>query len=253
MLTADYSILVNLHFITQAIIGKVQLLYGLAANATVNQNSDDTFAIFMIIAQDYQFTRQIRWAQADLMKHVIQRFNPKAVGALQRVWREHPDVIGFNQPLSVWRPSDGWPMSNQSTAENTESDNGSQTMTPNRLPCRYWATTRTVSHGVGVLRLRFGPSGLSHGRTVTPRGESVWVPSSTAHQFAGTVGAHAADSPHNIECWAALVMVRQPGSGRFFDWPSGRIGVTRTPSLLVSCSSDVSTTSIRFRIRLMVR
>ncbi|MCV7069443.1 hypothetical protein MJO55_23615 [Mycolicibacterium rufum] len=124
MLTADYSILVNLHFITQAIIGKVQLLYGLAANATVNQNSDDTFAIFMIIAQDYQFTRQIRWAQADLMKHVIQRFNPKAVGALQRVWREHPDVIGFNQPLSVWRPSDGWPMSNQSTAENTESDNG---------------------------------------------------------------------------------------------------------------------------------
>jgi predicted acyl esterase len=72
-------------------------------------NNEYTFAVIMAIAQDYQFTRQIRVSQADLMMHVIQRFNPAAVRELGRVYREHPDVIGFNRPTSIWRPSDGWP------------------------------------------------------------------------------------------------------------------------------------------------
>lgn len=130
MLTADYSILVNLHFITQAIIGKIQILYGLAANATMGRSTEDenyTFAIIMAIAQDYQFTRQIRVAQTDLMRYVIQRFNPAAVPALARVYSDHPDVIGFNRPTSIWRPSDGWPPTAkpQSTAEEAEPPNGS--------------------------------------------------------------------------------------------------------------------------------
>lgn len=115
MLTADYSVLVNVHFIMEAIRGKIQGLYALSqmANSSAVASPYESaggepyyLAAMMAMMQDHQYTRQIVWSRTDLMSHIIQRFNPAAVGALQRVYREHPDVIGHLQPTNILRPED---------------------------------------------------------------------------------------------------------------------------------------------------
>ncbi|TQR85671.1 hypothetical protein D8S82_15145 [Mycobacterium hodleri] len=115
MLTADYSVLVNVHFITQAIYGKVQGLYALlekakrSAGASPHESTGREpyyLTAMMAMMQDYQYTRQIVWSRTDLMAHIIRRFNPAAVGALERVYREHPDVIGDLQPTNIMTRED---------------------------------------------------------------------------------------------------------------------------------------------------
>lgn len=115
MLTADYSVLVNVHFVMEAIRGKIQGLYALSEKAKTStgespyESTDGEpyyLAAMMAMMQDYQYTRQIVWARTDLMAHIIRRFNPAAVGALERVYREHPDVVGHLQPTNILRPED---------------------------------------------------------------------------------------------------------------------------------------------------
>lgn len=128
MLTADYTVLANIHLITQGINGKVQNLYALLGNASKHANltSDEKandneylMSAVLAIAQDYQYTRQIAVSRADLMAYVIRRFNPAAVGALARVYQEFPDVIGNLQPTSIFRPQ---PQSQPAGAEPQPSD-----------------------------------------------------------------------------------------------------------------------------------
>ncbi|WP_131832406.1 hypothetical protein [Mycobacteroides abscessus] len=131
MLTADYTVLANVHLITQAIVGKIQNLYELLnkvsryAKLTPDEReSEDEFimSVTFAVAQDYQYTRQIRVSRSDLMAHIIQRFNPAAVEALARVHREYPDVIGGLQPTNIWGPPQpqSQPSATQPADENTE-------------------------------------------------------------------------------------------------------------------------------------
>ena len=127
MLTSEYSVLVNMHLITQALIGKIQNLYAMPEKVRKNANSpagdcSNFFPVFLAIAQDYQYTRQINVSRADLMAYVIRRFNPAAVGALVRVHREFPDVIGNLQPTGIFEAPQAPQAATGESPSNAESD-----------------------------------------------------------------------------------------------------------------------------------
>ncbi len=111
MLTADEIIVTNMHFITQAIIGKRQNLNKLIDTLHVNANRtpdeeqrDFLGAMILAPAQDHQYNRQITASRGDLINHVIASFNPAAVRTAARVIRNYPDVLQQLQPTSVIVP-----------------------------------------------------------------------------------------------------------------------------------------------------
>lgn len=114
MLTADETVLTNIHFITQSIIGKRQnlnkLIDALHANAIrtpdeqQREQRDFFGAVFLAPLQDYQYNRQITSARVDLINHVIASFNPAAVGTVARVMRNYPDVLEALQPNVIVPP-----------------------------------------------------------------------------------------------------------------------------------------------------
>ena len=114
MLTADQIILTNIHLITQAIIGKRQLLINLITTVQIHfnrtpdeqQQEHQNFVLTVLFApaQDYQYTRQITASRGDITNYIIARFNPAALGTAARVFRNYPDVLGALGPTSVIIP-----------------------------------------------------------------------------------------------------------------------------------------------------
>jgi hypothetical protein len=114
MLTADEVIVTNMHFITQAIVGKRQILMNLIntvqihANRTPDEQQQEhqnyVLAVLFAPMQDHQYTRQITASRGDITNYIIARFNPAAFGTATRVIRNYPDVLGSLQPMSVIIP-----------------------------------------------------------------------------------------------------------------------------------------------------
>ncbi|MUL46484.1 hypothetical protein FZI85_07870 [Mycobacterium sp. CBMA293] len=137
MLTADEGVLANMHFITQAIVGKTQNLNSLidTIHTYAKQTPDEqrqerlnyTFASVLAAAQDYQYTRQINASRSDLINHVMGRFNPAAVETVARVNRKYPNVLQELQPMSIIRPQpQSQPMGAEPTGHVTgQNQNGS--------------------------------------------------------------------------------------------------------------------------------
>jgi hypothetical protein len=115
MLNSDETVLTNIHFITQAIIGKRQILNGLIdvlhrnADLTPEEQQQNPHAGFIATtfaaAQDHQYTRQINVARGDLTYYVTSRLNPEAVGTVERVLQQWPDVLERLGPTHVWFPN----------------------------------------------------------------------------------------------------------------------------------------------------
>jgi len=114
MLTADPIIMGNMHLITQAIIGKRQILANplntiqTHANRTPadqqRQRQNYTMAVLFAPMLDHQYTRQITASRGDITNHIIARFNPAAFGTAAQVIRAYPDVLGGLQPTTVIIP-----------------------------------------------------------------------------------------------------------------------------------------------------
>ncbi|OMC26417.1 hypothetical protein A5738_02895 [Mycobacterium colombiense] len=115
MLESDETVLTNIHFITQAIVGKRQILNNLIdvlhrnANLTPGEKQQNPHANFLAAtfawAQDHQYTRQIHYARGDLTYYVTSRLNPATVGTVERVLRQWPNVLERLGPTSVIIPN----------------------------------------------------------------------------------------------------------------------------------------------------
>jgi hypothetical protein len=115
MLDSDPTVLTNIHFITEAINGKRQLLFGLIdmlhqnANMTTEEQQQNPNANFLTTAiawgQDHQYTRQIYYSRGDLTHYVTSRFNPAAMATVQRMLQQWPNVLQRLGPTSVIYPN----------------------------------------------------------------------------------------------------------------------------------------------------
>jgi hypothetical protein len=115
MLDSDETVLTNIHFITQSIVGKRQLLNNLIdvrhrnANMTPEEQQQNPHANFLAgtfaWAADHQLTSQITSARGDLTYYVTSRLNPQAVGTVERVLQQWPDVLQRLGPTHVIIPN----------------------------------------------------------------------------------------------------------------------------------------------------
>lgn len=119
MLTADEIVLTNIHFITQSINGKIQILNTLIDTVFIHasrtheeqQREHQNFVVAVLFApaQDIQYNRQITVSRTDLINYIVASFNPAAVGTAARVLRNYPNVLQRLQPTSIVIPSQQQP------------------------------------------------------------------------------------------------------------------------------------------------
>ncbi|MCA2245951.1 hypothetical protein JF781_26970 [Mycobacterium sp. WUMAC-067] len=115
MLDSSETLLGSIHLITQAIVGKRQILNNLidvlhrSANLTPEEQQQNPHANFLAgsfaWAQDHQYTRQIHVSRGDLTYYVTSLLNPAAVGTVERVLHMYPNVLQRLGPTSVILPN----------------------------------------------------------------------------------------------------------------------------------------------------